>query len=218
MSKFEEMWRNKILTNTEKYTSKELKDVIKQLSIEDEVLYSKVLIKALKEATIDEKIAKIFCKSACHMPHEKLERAKQAYEVRQSIEDARAVLAEDFKRDIKQYKNLTDRQVEDIIERGWGSAGMYKDGKIIATKIPSLFHEYFNEQDKTKQKYYYCHCPRIRRNLLKEADIDSIYCNCGGGFYEDIWHYITGKEIDIKVLKNLFDGDEVCQFSIKIHG
>ena len=101
-----------------------------------------------------------------------------------------------------------------IIEKGWGLAGIKQDDTIIATKIPSKFHQYMDETDPLKKKYYYYHCPRIRENLLNGADLDSIYCNCGGGFYVDIWIYITGKKVSIKITKSLFDGDDVCQFVI----
>lgn len=35
-------------------------------------------------------------------------------------------------------------------------------------------------------------------------------------FHQDIWEFITGQDVDIKVLKNLFDGDETCKFEITI--
>lgn len=215
MNDFEKMWRNKILSNTSKEDI-ELAEMISKLEIEDPILYSKVLIKALKEELIDEKIASIFCKSACHMPHSKLTSVKETYKKTNSLKEAHKALLDVFKKDIKEYKKISDKQLTDILNKGWGAAGILIDDTIIATKIPSMFHEYFDETDITKKKYYYCHCPRVRKELLNNSDIDSIYCNCGGGFYSDIWEYITDKEVEIKVTKNLFDGDEVCQFTIKL--
>ncbi len=216
MNEFERMWRTKIQKNTHKHDQKAGK-TIENIHVEDPVLYSKVLIKALKEEVADKDIATIFCKSACHMPHEKLEGVKQIYESTQSIELAHTALLEMFKTDIKEYKKMSDDQLEEVLSKGWGAAGILQDDIIIATKIPSQFHDYLNETDDLKRKYYYCHCPRVRKELLENSDLDSIYCNCGGGFYSDIWEYITGKEIDIEVVKNLFDGDDVCQFKIKIY-
>lgn len=216
MERFENQWRSKIQKNTEKYTNEKTLSNVKKLDFDDQIEYTKELIHTLKTSTLDEKIQAIFCKSACHIPHEKLEAAKLVYKKTNSIEATRLILEEDFKKDIKEYKNLTDEQVAMIIKRGWGLAGVLKDDKITATKIPSKFHEYFLEEDPIKKKYYYCHCPRIRHAFTEGKDIDSIYCNCGGGFYQDVWEYITEKEVDIHITKSLFDGDDVCQFEISI--
>mgnify|MGYP002639737823 CR=1 FL=1 len=216
MDYFEDMWRKKIKKNVKDIVSVSDSTLISNIDASDPIPYTKELINTLKENTIEDKIKRIFCKSACHIPHEKLESAKLVYEDTNSIESARLVLESSFRKDIKEYKNLTDSQVQLILNRGWGLAGKLIDGKIIATKIPSKFHEYFLEEDTQKKKYYYCHCPRVRDAFLENDSIDSIYCNCGGGFYQDVWEYITGKEVNINLLKSLFDGDQVCQFEIEI--
>ena len=216
MNEFEKMWRDKIVKNTEIYGNDEILKKIIDLNELDEVAYSQILIKTLKENLLNDGIKSIFCKSACHIPHEKLENVRKVYNETKNIEKARIALEKMFIIDIKQHKNLNDKRLKDILVKRWGAAGLNIDGKIIATKIPSKFHEYFAESDNIKKKYYYCHCPRVRKELLNNSDLDSIYCNCGGGFYQDIWEYITGQDVDIKVLKNLFDGDETCQFEITI--
>lgn len=216
MIQFETLWRNLVANNTLQETNKDLTNKVKQIQEEDPVQYTKTLLQTLHNHTLDEKIQRIMCSSACHMPHSKLIEAKNIYKVTGSLELAHAQLESDFKRDIKQYKKLTDEQVEDIIQRGWGAAGILEGQTIIATKIPSQFHEYFEETDTRKKKFYYCHCPRIKQELLEGADLDSIYCYCGGGFYKDIWEYITDKEVKITVLNSLFDGDETCKFKIEI--
>lgn len=214
MNHFENSWRKKIIINTKETCSSEVLSVVNSISINNPVKYTNKLIATLKNKTLEEKIKDIFIRSACHIPHEKLDNAKEIFMQTNSISKTRQLLEDEFKVDIKKYKNLSDDQVNMIIKNGWGLAGIQRFDKIIATKIPSMFHEYFTEEDKTKKKYYYCHCPRIRAELLQESSIDSIYCNCGGGFYVDIWEYITGRKVDITVLKNLFDGDDVCQFLI----
>ncbi len=216
MNDFEKMWRGKIVKNTEIYGNTEILEEIIVIEEDDQVAYSQKLIKLLKKDLLEDNVKSIFCKSACHMPHDKLKSVKKVYEMTKDIEKTRIALEKMFIIDIKQYKTLSDVQLEDILSKGWGAAGLYVDGKIIATKIPSKFHEYFAEKDDLKKKFYYCHCPRVRKELLSNSDLDSIYCNCGGGFYQDIWEYITGKEVAIKVIKNLFDGDETCQFQITI--
>lgn len=214
MKEFEKMWRSKIQKNTLKNTNPNLHNEVLTIEQEDPIKYSKELIARLKDKTIDEKIKNIFCQSACHIPHSKLESAKAVYEETGSVEEARKELERSFKIDIKEYKNLSDQQVNMIIEKGWGLAGVMDGDTIIATKIPSMFHEYFNETNPLKKKYYYCHCPRVRKAFTDQDTIDSIYCNCGGGFYQDVWEYITGKEVSLDIRKSLFDQDDVCQFQI----
>lgn len=214
MNDFEIYWRKKIAHNTEVISGKDTKDKITNIFEVDPVRYTKELIRTFKNNLPKKEIQEIFQCSACHLPHNKLINAKDIYNKTFSIFEAHKVLCEDFKADIKIYKSLTDDQVNDIIIKGWGLAGIIKDDKIIATKIPSAFHEYFNETDPLMKKYYYCHCPRIKKIIQENDFIDSIYCNCGGGFYKDVWEFITGKSVKIFPLKTLFDGDDVCQFEI----
>ncbi len=214
MDQFEEEWRSKIKKNISDLCEKTVIENISRIHDSDPVKYTRELVRSLKNLTLEEKIKQVFLRSACHIPHSKLERAKKVYERTNSISRTRQVLEEDFKVDIKEYKNITDEQVQMIINNGWGLAGTQKFNSIVVTKIPSMFHEYFEETDEFRKKFYYCHCPRVKKELLNHSNIDSIYCNCGGGFYKDIWEYITGNTVDITVLKNLFDGDDVCQFLI----
>lgn len=214
MNEFEKLWRTKVAHYTEQTADKSVRQKLELVTEDDPVEYSRLIIKSLRVNTTEENVKDIFACSACHLPHVKLQDAKAEYSKTKSISESRKVLEDAFKVDIKFYKNLSNEQVDDIISKGWGLAGVYNDGKIIATKIPSMFHEYFNETDEIKKKYYYCHCPRVRKELLANKDLDSIYCNCGGGFYKDVWEYITDKPVHIKVLKTLFDGHDTCQFEI----
>jgi hypothetical protein len=214
MDDFEKMWRQKILNQIDQYVNEQTALRINQIHIDSPVDYSKELISTLKKETVDQQIQKLFINNACHIPHHKLDEAKEVYKKTHSLAKTREILELSFLKDIIVTKNLSKEQAKMIIENGWGLAGIKKDETIIATKIPSKFHQYMNETDPLKKKYYYCHCPRIRENLLNGADLDSIYCYCGGGFYVDIWEYITDKKVSIKTTKSLFDGDDVCQFAI----
>lgn len=216
MDIFESLWRKKINKNTEKHSSKEAQISVERISDQNPISYTDTLIKTLKEHTLDEKIKCIFSDSACHIPHQKLESAKLVYQETKSIEATRKALESSFKEDIKNYKNLSDEHVDLILKKGWGLAGTMNDDKIIATKIPSKFHEYFLEEDLLQKKAYYCHCPRVRSALTKQENVDSLYCYCGGGFYQDVWEYITNRKTEIKLLKSLFKDDTVCQFEITI--
>ncbi len=142
----------------------------------------------------------------------------ELYENTNDLKLVHKTFESNFKREIKEYKNLTDDQVEMIIEKGWGSAGVLDGNTIIATKIPKEFQKYFETCSREEKNYFYCHCPRVRKMLLKDERIDVEYCYCGAGFYKDIWEKITGKDVDVKILKSIMSGDEVCSIEIKILG
>lgn len=215
MNDFETMWRNKVKDNIGKENN-EMKKRLQDNNLTDPVIYSKKLIKDMRETMIEDRIKILFTDCACHMPKEKLQKAKEEYEQTVSLKAAHEVMQIQFEQDIKSYKQLSEDDLKGIVSKGWGAAGVFNEDHIIATKIPSRFHEYFKEEDPMKKAFYYCHCPRVRKELLTDNDLDSIYCNCGGGFYKNIWETITSHPVSITVLKNLFDGDKVCQFKIEI--
>jgi len=208
------MWRQKIKENTLNIAGKQVHDLVEKNDFNDEVLYSKQLIRDLKNNIIENKIKDIFCASACHMPHEFLENAKKAYQETGEIEAARKELLVVFEQKTKVDKQMTQEQFDTCLDLGMGLAGLPVNKDILVTKIPSRFQEYYLETDPIKKKSLYCHCKRVRHDLLQNSNLDSIYCHCGGGFYQDIWEYITEKKVTIEVVKNLFDGDDVCQFKI----
>ncbi|MBN2605194.1 MAG: hypothetical protein JXR62_05135 [Bacilli bacterium] len=214
MNDFETMWRQKIKKNTLHIAGESTHDLVQKNDLHDEVLYSKQLIRDLKNNILEDKIKDIFCKSACHISHDLLINAKKVYEDTRDIEAARKELLVVFEQNTKPYKQMTDEQYQACLSSGMGLAGLPSKNGIIVTKIPSRFQEYYLETDPKQKKSLYCHCPRIRHELLGKSDIDSIYCNCGGGFYQDIWEFITGKKVTIELMKSLFDGNDVCQFHI----
>lgn len=215
MDKFETIYRQRIKINGKNLKNKKLINLLDRNDHEDATLYTKQLINDLYQTLDNNQRKDFFCKTACHMSKEKLQTSKEVYDRTKDISLARDELENVFRSDIKIYKKLSNETVNDLIKNGIGAAGIYKNGEIIATKIPSQFHEYHNETDPRKKKSHYCHCPRIRHLFLKDEKLDSIYCNCGGGFYQNIWETITGKKITIEVLENLFDGSDICKFKIK---
>ncbi len=214
MNEFEIMWRNRVNKNIRKLENVSVSEKYCTLSELDAIPFTNQLIDILTDEVGLDETRQLFQNCACHMPKENLETIKDIYQQTQSIEVAHKALLDRFRVDIKEYKKIDDEKVNQLINAGMGVAGIYQEDKIVVTKIPSLFHEYYSESDLIMKKYYYCHCPRVRKLLLDGTALDSIYCNCGGGFYKDIWEYITGDKVNIKVLKNLFDGDDVCSFMI----
>ncbi len=83
------------------------------------------------------------------------------------------------------------------------------------TKIPAQYQAYHKTKDTLQKAYYYCHCQRVKGAFIQSRSINSLYCNCGGGFYKDIWSFITEKEVQVTLKTSLFDGDTSCQFEIR---
>jgi hypothetical protein len=216
MNDFETMWKTKMKKAINEEKNKDMSISYNFDTKEDPIDFTKKLIKDMRGSLSEERIERLFQKCACHMPTSKLDKAKEIYNLTGSIQKAHEVLQKQFIKDIKSYKQLSQDDLNMIVERGWGAAGILHGNYIVATKIPSRFHEYFEEDDPVKKAFYYCHCPRVKKELLTNKDIDSIYCHCGGGFYQNIWETITSKPVKISVLKNLFDGNDVCQFKIEV--
>lgn len=216
MKNFEVMWRERVKSSLRKGQKDNVLNSLEKLECLDSIEYTKELVSLFKNDLSFAETRDVFCDSACHMPHEHLESSRKCYQETNSLDQAHYELQSMFRESIKRSKGLSEEEVEKIIEQGMGVAGMLNDSIIIATKIPSMYHDYYSATDPKLRKSFYCHCPRVRSLLEKNMDLDSVYCYCGGGFYKDIWDYITGKEVKIKVLKSLFDGDDVCQFEIEV--
>jgi hypothetical protein len=213
---FEELWRQKIRCQLKDCEADETMQHLADSHIE-EPSYSEKLVKIMKAACGEERAVEIMLGAACHYPHLELEDIRSAFQETGDLKVAHSTLQsrfDDFLADILAEK--PELQIE-IKKRNWGLAGVLTGNTIIATKIPKsgYLEEYFAEQDVEQRRLMYCHCPRIRE-YLDNSNIDPIYCYCGSGFYQDIWEYITGRQVKIKVNKSILKGDDHCQFELQI--
>lgn len=172
------------------------------------------------DALVDEvKRRDIMTGCACQYPKSDLQEIRRTYDENKDIHLAHRMLQEQFTSFLKDSLKLDDELIEDIINRGWGLAGIKKGNTIIATKIPksSYLIEYMKETDPRRKRALYCHCPRVR-DLLKTRDkrLSTTYCYCGAGFYKDIWEEILQKPVKVKVLETVLKGDDTCQFAIDL--
>ena len=166
---------------------------------------------------VDEKTAiKIMTDCACQYSKNMLQEMKETYAENHNLEEVHAMLQAQFLVFLQEVMKFDDSTINDIVSRGWGAAGILKDGKILATKIPKSGNllEYLNEPDPEKRRQLYCHCPRIREVLKTDDELDPIYCYCGAGFYKGIWEEITGQAVEVEVVKSILRGDDVCSILI----
>jgi hypothetical protein len=171
------------------------------------------------DALVDEnKRIEIMTGCACRYPESDLEDIRKAYEETQDIDKVHAMLKEKFVSFLKNTLKLDDQLVEDIMNRGWGLAGVKQGNAIIAVKIPksSNLVEYMKETNPERRRALYCHCPRIRDAVELQIKISPTYCYCGAGFYKRIWEYILQQPVKVELRESVLRGDDVCKVAIHL--
>jgi predicted ArsR family transcriptional regulator len=155
---------------------------------------------------------------ACQYPKSDLQEIRKRYEATGDIALAHRMLQEQFESFLRNGLQLSDELVKEIVNRGWGSAGVQKGDTIIATKIPKSGYlvEYMEETDPEKKRQLYCHCPRIRKVLETSETISPTYCYCGAGFYKGIWEEILQQPVEVEVLESVLKGDDVCKIAVSV--
>ena len=218
---FEERWLAKLNhCLTEYYSAEKASQLLKgsdPMNKGDKVIdWTRTLVEKLEQE--DPVTAKdVFTCMACQYPKANLAEISKIYRETKDIDKAHFMLQTQFIETIRKYLGLSEEEIRNVEERGWGVAGRIDENKIISTKMPFDWTGYWAEDDPEKRTFYFCHCPRIR-DILKEGDppIGETYCLCGGGFYKSIWEHILDKPVKVKVLKTVMKGDQICQFEISL--
>jgi hypothetical protein len=155
---------------------------------------------------------------ACQYPRSDLQEVRREFEARQDFRSAHRMLQIKFEHFLEVTLGLDEDLVTEIMDRGWGLAGVIQGETIIATKIPKSGYlvEYLEETDPDKKRQLYCHCPRVRDALSLLQTLPSTYCYCGAGFYKGIWEEIVQKPVEVEVLESVLSGGEVCRVAIHL--
>lgn len=171
------------------------------------------------EAFVDEKASRsILSACACHYPKANLQEMKSVYAATKDIDRVHGMLQEQFESFLKNTMRVNEEMLAEIVDRGWGAAGIKQGNTIVATKIPKSGHliEYMNETDPEIRRQNYCHCPRVREAVKDNLIISSTYCYCGAGFYKGIWEEILQRPVEVEVLESVLGGGEVCKIAIHL--
>ena len=221
---FEKYWLKKLEKALIKYTdlatTKEILSGSERLSDEsnnlDVIKWTQSAMNIISEQVDISIQQEIMLSCACSYPVEKLQQYKKHYAEFGDVNAILSKLRDEFRDFLKNEIKLDDEDIQYILGKGWGLAGVRKGNSIIATKIPKsgFLKQYLQESDPVKKRQFYCHCPRIRQVLESEEVIPDIYCYCGAGFYRGIWEEILQKPVKIKLLKSVLKGDDVCQVEI----
>lgn len=171
------------------------------------------------ESLVDEKKRiEIMTGCACQYTQSDLDEIRKAYQESKDIDLAHKMLLEKFISFLRDSLKLDDDLIDDIVNRGWGLAGVKKGNTIITTKIPKSANliEYMKEKDLEKKRTIYCHCPIVKEAIESKTKISPTYCYCGTGFYKGIWEYILGLKVNVEVLESVLQGDSVCRIAIHL--
>jgi hypothetical protein len=155
---------------------------------------------------------------ACQYPKAALAGLRETYEETGDLALVHGMLQEQFESLLRDTLQLDEDLVQDVVGRGWGSAGVLDGPTVVATKIPKsgFLREYLREQSASKKRQLYCHCPRIREALKSSVTMSPTYCYCGAGFYKGIWEEILGEPVEVELLETVLQGDEVCRFAVHL--
>ncbi|UCD05917.1 MAG: hypothetical protein JSV98_01405 [candidate division WOR-3 bacterium] len=202
--------RKKVMAGSEGFSDSTDRDKV--------IEWSKGAMDRLDELVEAETSRRIMTGCSCQYPKNDLQDVRKRYEETGDTDQVIGMLQERFVSFLKDGLNLSDGMIADIVDRGWGLAGVRDGARIIATKIPksAYIKEYLEEADPVKKRAIYCHCPRIRDSLMTGPNISSTYCYCGAGYYKGIWEEILQRPVRVELLKSVLKGDDVCSVAIQL--
>ncbi|MBN1264929.1 MAG: GyrI-like domain-containing protein [Anaerolineales bacterium] len=89
-----------------------------------------------------------------------------------------------------------------------------RQGRIIyVTKIPANRQQYDEAVSRNERRQAYCHCALAYRHL---DTMPPAFCNCGAGWYRQLWEGILQKPISVEIIKSLTCKDDTCRFAIHL--
>jgi hypothetical protein len=221
---FERYWLDKFSNCLGEIAGEEIRDKVmyasdgltSQSNRAEVIAWSQTAIDRLDQLVDEKEKRAIMTGCACQYPRSSLEPIREAYQDSGDIDIAHQMLQEQFVVFLRDTLQLDEILIEEIVNRGWGSAGIRDGNKIIASKIPKSGYlvEYMQETDPNVKCQYYCHCPRVRDILKTSERLSPTYCYCGAGYYKGIWEKILQEPVEVEVLESVMQGDEVCKIGI----
>jgi hypothetical protein len=182
------------------------------------IKWSQQAMERLDALATDAQKRSIMTGCACQYPKSDLGPIREQYELTGDVDVAHRMLQERFETFLQHTLQLKGALFREVVERGWGLAGVKAGDTIIATKIPKsgFLVAYMQERDPEKKRAYYCHCPRVRDVLKTSETLSPTYCFCGAGFYKAIWEEILQQPVEVEVLESVLHGGEVCTIAVHL--
>jgi hypothetical protein len=223
---FEQSWLHKLSTGLKEVAGEEIEKEVMQgaeaLSsdspTEGVIAWTSEAMVRLDALVEESDRRAILTGCACQYQQAPLAALRKTYEETENLALVHGMLQEQFETLLRDTLQLEEDLVQDVVGRAWGSAGVLDGSTVVATKIPKsgFLREYLGEQDATKRRQLYCHCPRVREILRSSVRISPTYCYCGAGFYKGIWEEILGEPVEVELLETVLQGDDVCRFAVHL--
>jgi len=221
---FERAWLEKLSNCLRAYAGDDVRDLVMEgsegLSSDTEPLevihWSQSAMDRLEGAVDEGTVKKVMTRCACQYPKSNLRDLREEYKVTGDIVLVHRKLQERFEIFLRETLGLEEDMVLEVVDRGWGTAGMLEGDRITATKIPKsgYLEEYLKEGDRERRRQIYCHCPRVRNALELSEELPKSYCYCGAGFYKGIWEEILQEPVEVEILESVLSGDDVCKVAV----
>ncbi|MCG7844191.1 MAG: DUF6144 family protein [Methanomassiliicoccales archaeon] len=160
------------------------------------------------------------------IPEEAYAAKKARYESAPSLDEFLAsehhLLVEELKNCLKTGKvwyeqEVTQEFVDHVASDQRLQTGIRQGDRIIIKKVPFDPKHFYAEKNPVLRRYHYCHCP-LARSAIKNGRprISSTFCYCSAGFTKAPWEVIFDQPVKVEVLKSVLDGDDGCEFAIRI--
>lgn len=122
------------------------------------------------------------------------------------------------------YERLGDIDALLDVMRADQSAGgsswyenLIREGHILyVTKNPIDPETYAQAQSDAEKRAAACFCGIGRAAIMAEEGLSPTYCNCGGGWFVQLWEGILQQPVQVEVLESVLQGAAHCRFAIHL--
>jgi hypothetical protein len=199
-----------------KYIMEGSRNLSSDTNQEDVIHWTKNAIRRLDSTVDDSRRRAVMTGCACLYPAAELGEVRALYEDTKDLDLVMASLQERFESFLRDGLGLEEELIDDVVNKGWGLAGVREGKTIVATKIPKSgnLRDYLEEADPDVRRRLYCHCPRVRHAVSVSEELPVTYCYCGAGFYKALWEEIIQELVYVEVLESVLAGGEVCTIAV----
>ena len=137
------------------------------------------------------------------------------------IEKENAAFIELLKGYKKSSRLFFNQKITNSVIEAYQSGEWYvacrRGSKINIIKIPFLMNKYLAETDNLMKRYYACHCPWVRKSILKKQTISKSFCHCSISHDTQWLVDAFGRELDGRVVCSVLEKNSLqCVFEIDI--
>jgi len=111
------------------------------------------------------------------------------------------------------FRNHRDlhRLLEEMYQKPFFVRPELDGNSIKLTKVACNREAFDQATTDADRRIAYCHCEFARGS---KGDIPETHCYCGGGWYKRIFEGILERKVEMRLLKSVMRGDDICQFAV----